>query len=124
MHMVQREDESVEEMIWGNNLLPLVLEALGGVYGEPNGIRLHFEYRCYATATIMHDFDSDQIRQLPIWGTGAVADALGAPKGLQALTLDIRKDNFVICYCRYAPIKASLVELVSSLASPVETNEL
>lgn len=110
-----------EEAIWSNNVLPAVLDAIGSFEGSKvYGIRLHFEYGRYATATIMFGCGSEIERGLSIFGTNAVSAALAAPRYLQAITVDIQKDCFVIINCRYAPTDMKLADLVNALAAPVE----
>lgn len=103
-----------KDHIWGITLLPAVMEAIG-IEGDVKGVRLHFEFGNYATATIMRDGYDDLVRQLPLFSTRAISEALHAPKGMQAITLEIMKDKFAICYCRYFPIEASLDGIVAAL---------
>lgn len=120
---------SDERFLWGNIALPVIIEALGGFDGaapavgdgEVYGVSLHFEYDKFATATIFyHDgtpeaFQCEEVRQLPILGTNVISAALGAPRGLQAITIDIERDMFTVVNCRYAPIDTSLGVFVAAL---------
>lgn len=107
-------ETDIEDNIWGNTLLPAVMDAIG-IDGDAKGVRLHFEYGEYATATIMRDDQDDAVHILPLFGTNVISEALGAPKYLQAITIDIEKDMFAICHCRYVPLDASIDGIVAAL---------
>lgn len=113
------ERETNEDMLWGISLLPVIKDALG-IGGEVHSVSLHFEYGMYATATLDDGSGNKFERQLTIFGTNAVSEALGAPKGLNAITMDISWSDFAICSCRYFPIAGDMLELAKILASPAE----
>lgn len=104
-----------EELIWGNTLLPIILDAIGDIDGNVTGITLHAEYAMFATATIVRPELEDEFRILPHFGTEWMSPSLAAPRGLQAITLEIAQDFFAIVNCRYLPIEASVDKLVAAL---------
>jgi hypothetical protein len=106
---------STDNDIWGNTWLPAVLDALGDYPEKTYAVRLHFEYDMPATATFLHGDGSELTRILPLKGTNVLSVAMGAPRGLQALTINIEEGVFVIAECRYAPIEASLEQVIAAL---------
>lgn len=121
-HRQPSTPKSDDDYCWGNTWLPAVLEAIrdaphvsGGFEGKVYGIRLHAEYGMFATATIMHGCGSEITGILPHFGTNWLSAALGAPRGLQAITVDIHEEKFVIVHCRYAPIDTPIDAVVAAL---------
>lgn len=104
-----------DDLIWGNTLLSIVLEAIGGIDGNVTGITLHAEYGMFTTVTIRRPGLADEMRTLPHFGTEWLSPALAAPRGLQAITVDIAKEMFTIVNCRYVPIEASIDKLIAAL---------
>lgn len=109
---------------WGNIWLPAVLEAIGGFegYTKVYAIKLHAEYGQFAIATILHGAGSELTRILPHFGTEWLSVALNAPRGLQAITVNIEEGFFVICQCRYAPIDTPVEAVVAALKVSDDAN--
>ena len=108
-------DDDDDRNVWGEYVLPKLIEALGEIEGEVTAIKLHFGYGQFAVATISRKGLEDLVKILELFGTGDVTDMLGAPKYLQALTLDIRRGQFMIVECRYLPLGIALDEFVATL---------
>lgn len=116
----EQSKEVTDNDIWGTYALPYVLMAIGGFDGKVYGITLHAEYGSYATATIKFGCGSEITRGLPHFGTNWLSAIVGAPKGLQAITLDVNEGEFVIAHCRYAPIDMSVIGLCNALLKASE----
>lgn len=108
---------SDDESCWGDYWLPAVLEAIGGFEGKVNGVRINAEHGRVATATIMRPGYDDEWRVLPHHGTVWLSEALpfGVPRGIQAITVDIKEGEFVIVNCRYAPIDTPIDAMIAAL---------
>lgn len=109
---------SNEDKCWGDIWLPVILKAVTGTEIGARGVRLHFEYGMYATAALIYDDDSESVRTLSLFGTNSISEVLNAPRYLQAITLDVEENKFVIANCRYAPMDANLDEVLATLAMP------
>lgn len=116
-HSAEATTLTDDNACWGDLWLPDVLEAIGGFEGSAKvySIHLRAEYGTFATATIKFGCGSEIVRVLPHFGTNWLSAALNAPRGLQAIAVDIEEKSFVIVYCRYAPIDTPLGAVVAAL---------
>lgn len=104
-----------EFTLWGDRLLPILLNVIGDSTLDVETVEMHFEYGMFATFTLKSPRFEDQVYVSEIFGTSDISPLLDLPKGVQAITIVIGKGSFTLVDTRFAPIGIDIDAFLNKL---------